>query len=110
MHRQSRLRLSDCGKSRSLDSSELFPSNERIIELPPRLPEEVINDNSNGRDVAIDTVDLSPEAAQNELNLRKEEAMDGESMSRFNEQIFCQQQLPDRLRKLSERPCLSPIK
>lgn len=33
-------RLRNCGKSRSLDSSDIFPSNEQIIS-PPQLPEHV---------------------------------------------------------------------
>jgi hypothetical protein len=50
-------RLRNCGKSKSLDSSDIFPSNEQIA-APPQLPEHVeestglINDESVGEDKA----------------------------------------------------------
>ncbi|OAD54715.1 Tubby-related protein 4 [Eufriesea mexicana] len=62
------LRLRNCGKSKSLDSSDIFPANDQIA-LPPKLPEhaeeaagvsnlEVIEDKSN------ESLEKSPEAIE----------------------------------------------
>ena len=40
-------RLRNCGKSRSLDSSDIFPSTEQI-SLPPKLPEHAEEPQGNG--------------------------------------------------------------
>ncbi|XP_011497205.1 PREDICTED: tubby-related protein 4 [Ceratosolen solmsi marchali] len=73
VHRTTRPRLNDCGKSRSLDSSELFTSSEQIIVLPPRLAEHM---EETGSTTAAtddnDSGDLCSEVAQNEMNVRKE--------------------------------------
>lgn len=123
VHRTSRPRLSDCGKSRSLDSSELFPSTERMNGFcPEKLPEHA--------EEAASTTSTEPgnndeddygcsEIAQNEMNARKEsfDAMMQESRralealeasTRIIQQQ--QQQLMNNNRATFEPSCLSPIK
>lgn len=56
-------RLRTCGKSRSLDSSDMFPSNEHI-SLAPKLPEHV--EEVTGIDVIESPEDRSTELDENE--------------------------------------------
>ncbi|OXU24421.1 hypothetical protein TSAR_000239 [Trichomalopsis sarcophagae] len=110
VHRTTRPRLSDCGKSRSLDSSELFPSTEQIIGLPEHV-EEVASTSTQMEDGCT-------EAEQNELNVRKE-ASDSLESQRIKETIealsrAAQEQQKEQLPSVKPGPfepsCLSPIK
>ncbi|XP_014237165.1 tubby-related protein 4 [Trichogramma pretiosum] len=124
-HRRTRQRLSDCGKSRSLDSSELFPCNEQMIQVPPRLTEETTvggngnsdepadneinggNANETSRCVACPMQTVSTEVAENELNVRKEEVMSEELQARRLEQQRKNAKIPTNIDLNS---CLSPVK
>lgn len=110
VHRTTRPRLSDSGKSRSLDSSELFPSTEQIIGLPEHVEEAA--------STSTQMEDGCTEAEQNELNVRKE-ASDTLESQRIKETIealsrAAQQQQKEQLPSAKPRPfepsCLSPIK
>lgn len=122
VHRTSRPRLSDCGKSRSLDSSELFPSAERMLNgfYPERLPEheeEAASTSAEPED------DADSEIAQNELNARKEsldammqesrralEALETSTRIVQQQQLMLNAALAHRGAAPYEPSCLSPIK
>ena len=106
VHRTTRPRLSDCGKSRSLDSSELFPSTEQMVGLSPGLLEHV------------EEARASDEIAQNEVNVRKEtaEALDSKKAEPSLKSDKQQQNnakpviVAERVPSSFEPSCLSPIK
>ncbi|XP_029045997.2 tubby-related protein 4 isoform X2 [Osmia bicornis bicornis] len=63
-------RLRNCGKSKSLDSSDIFPANEQIA-LPPKLPEHV--------EEATGTVNLETVEDKSNESLNDPDAIEGPS-------------------------------
>ncbi|XP_014213825.1 tubby-related protein 4 isoform X2 [Copidosoma floridanum] len=136
VHRSTRPRLSDSGKSRSLDSSELFPSAEHIIALQPRLAElpaeealavatvpntvatnalDHYKDNNDADDDDDDDDDDEDgtEIEQNEANVRKEEADAAavaavDASRRSSRGGICREQLPI-IERIAKPSSLSPI-
>ncbi|KAJ8678914.1 hypothetical protein QAD02_014701 [Eretmocerus hayati] len=120
VHRRARPRLSDCVKSRSLDSSELFPSMEQLI-IPepsvPRLPEEDPVDLLGQTEQLPCSTDEQSEIMQNEMNVRKEEATAAaaiiatqSSLVQAKRPEMKKQEPPPRLTATFDPSCLSPIK
>jgi len=85
----SKPRLRNCGKSKSLDSSDIFPSNEQIA-APPQLPEHVeestglINDES-AEDKATgpsESTERSPKETTREADKREKQEESNEHVAR----------------------------
>ncbi|XP_043289464.1 tubby-related protein 4 isoform X2 [Venturia canescens] len=90
-------RLRTCGKSRSLDSGDMFPSTEHI-SLPPKLPEHV--EEAGGADVGESPEDRSTELDDNE---EAWENIKGEDSEQSKEAV---EESRDELRK---EPSDSPV-